>query len=339
MSATRSASSTGTRGASSPQFHARGWNWRWTFFRRDCSTWGVDLRGGDAGVSEHLLHLPQVGAAGQQVRGEAVPQRVRADRGGDAGRGCVFLDQFPDRLPPQPAAAPREEQPGRRGGCGRGKLGALLAEVLPNGIGRALAQRGEPLLAPFAVAGAEALLQVQIGQLEVRDLRRPAAGRVEQLQERPVPQIKGVDPLRRGEQPVDHAGREHVGNPLPQLVAANQLDEVFADHTLKLQEAEIHPHRHDVPRHRRRGEVARGEPRHKVAQFADRQPGSVPPAEPLIEPRQIAAVGRHGVLCQPALVREILKKHRRIAPALRPAACRGRRQFSSGGHGARPSPN
>ena len=37
----------------------------------------VDLRGGDARMAEHLLHLPQVGAAGQQVRGKAVPQRVR----------------------------------------------------------------------------------------------------------------------------------------------------------------------------------------------------------------------------------------------------------------------
>ena len=44
----------------------------------------VDLRRGDAGVAEQLLHLPQVGAAGQQVRGKAVPQRVRADVGAGA---------------------------------------------------------------------------------------------------------------------------------------------------------------------------------------------------------------------------------------------------------------
>ena len=38
----------------------------------------VDLRRRDAGVTEHFLHLPQVGPAGQQVRRKAVPQRVRA---------------------------------------------------------------------------------------------------------------------------------------------------------------------------------------------------------------------------------------------------------------------
>src|SRR5205807_1350533 len=40
---------------------------------------GVVLRGADAGVAEQLLHRAQVGPAGEQVRGEAVPQRVRAD--------------------------------------------------------------------------------------------------------------------------------------------------------------------------------------------------------------------------------------------------------------------
>ena len=33
----------------------------------------VDLRRGNARVTEHLLHLPQVGAAGQHVRGKTVP--------------------------------------------------------------------------------------------------------------------------------------------------------------------------------------------------------------------------------------------------------------------------
>ena len=39
----------------------------------------VNLRRGDAGMAEHLLHLPQIGPAGQQMGGEAVPQRVRTD--------------------------------------------------------------------------------------------------------------------------------------------------------------------------------------------------------------------------------------------------------------------
>ena len=55
----------------------------------------VDLRRGDVGVAEHLLQRAQVAAAGQQVRGEGVAQRVRAHpvlqadrRARGAGRSC-----------------------------------------------------------------------------------------------------------------------------------------------------------------------------------------------------------------------------------------------------------
>ncbi len=44
---------------------------------------GVDLRGGDAGVAEHLLHLPQVSPAGHEVGGETVAEGVWADIGGN----------------------------------------------------------------------------------------------------------------------------------------------------------------------------------------------------------------------------------------------------------------
>ena len=74
----------------------------------------VDLRRGDAGVAQHFLDLPQVGAAAEQVRGEAVPQRVRTDRVRQAGARRVPLDQFPDRFPAQTLSAARQQQPGGR---------------------------------------------------------------------------------------------------------------------------------------------------------------------------------------------------------------------------------
>ncbi len=45
----------------------------------------VDLRGGQRLVAEQFLHAAQVRAVVQQVRGEAVPQRVRADGRIEAG--------------------------------------------------------------------------------------------------------------------------------------------------------------------------------------------------------------------------------------------------------------
>ena len=76
---------------------------------------GVDLRGGDAGVAEHFLHLPQIGAAGQHVRGETVPQRVRTDLRRHAHALCVSFQQFPDPLAPQSPAAITQQRPFGRG--------------------------------------------------------------------------------------------------------------------------------------------------------------------------------------------------------------------------------
>ena len=47
---------------------------------------GVNLRGGDVGVAEQLLHGAQVGAVLQKVAGKGVAQHVRRYlRGGNAG--------------------------------------------------------------------------------------------------------------------------------------------------------------------------------------------------------------------------------------------------------------
>ena len=51
----------------------------------------VVLRRADVGVAEHFLHGAQVGPAGQQVRREAVPQRVRADACRSAPPACTYF--------------------------------------------------------------------------------------------------------------------------------------------------------------------------------------------------------------------------------------------------------
>ena len=52
----------------------------------------INLRRGDAGVAEHLLNLPQVGAAGEQMRRKAMPDRVWAGIRRRPGAGRVALD-------------------------------------------------------------------------------------------------------------------------------------------------------------------------------------------------------------------------------------------------------
>ena len=47
-------------------------------------------------MAQQLLHASQVGAVVQQVRREAVPQRVRADPRIEARRNEVFVELPPD---------------------------------------------------------------------------------------------------------------------------------------------------------------------------------------------------------------------------------------------------
>ena len=56
---------------------------------------GVDLGRADRGVAQHLLDRAQVGAAGDEVAGEAVAQGVGADVGRDAGAQGEGLDAAP----------------------------------------------------------------------------------------------------------------------------------------------------------------------------------------------------------------------------------------------------
>src|SRR3546814_2869656 len=55
---------------------------------------GVDLRGRDVGVAQHLLQRAQVGAVVQQMAGEGVAQHVRRHLGGvDAGLARQILQE------------------------------------------------------------------------------------------------------------------------------------------------------------------------------------------------------------------------------------------------------
>src|SRR5713226_4275822 len=69
----------------------------------------VDLRGGDVRMSEHGLHRAQVGAALEQVGGEAVPQRVRV-HAAQPRRARVAAEQLPESLARHAAAAGSDEE-------------------------------------------------------------------------------------------------------------------------------------------------------------------------------------------------------------------------------------
>src|SRR5258707_8724675 len=69
----------------------------------------VNLCGRDVAVAEHLLHGAQVRATFQQMRGEAMPQRMRADPCESRIVGGPSLERFEKSLPGHCATEPRDE--------------------------------------------------------------------------------------------------------------------------------------------------------------------------------------------------------------------------------------
>ncbi len=67
---------------------------------------GIDLRCGQAAVTEDFLNGPQVRTAVEEVRRSAVPNGVRARRRGVAECGEQLLDRSAHRALVDPAATP-----------------------------------------------------------------------------------------------------------------------------------------------------------------------------------------------------------------------------------------
>ncbi len=107
-------------------------------------------------------------------------------------------------------------------------------------------------------------------------------------------------------------------------------------HAFQLQVAEEDLQRHDVPGDARRGKLPAVQPGGVVGQIADRELGNASRAEPLEEPPQIAAVGRHGILRQVAFAGRV--GHEGIQPDVGHVAGLGRlrtRRFARCvGHGS-----
>src|SRR5882672_8689360 len=76
---------------------------------------GIDLRGGNIGMSQHQLYRPQVGPALQQVRGEAVPQHMWRQRYAQSRFSPIRRENLPYPYPADPPAAPVNKQKGSRG--------------------------------------------------------------------------------------------------------------------------------------------------------------------------------------------------------------------------------
>src|SRR4249919_1962341 len=95
----------------------------------------VDLRGRDRGVAEQLLDRAQVGAALEQVRGEAVSQGVRGDATGERGLADPEAETAGDVGAGEAAAALGEEKR-RLARIGSERVAAALLVAPQRSLGR-----------------------------------------------------------------------------------------------------------------------------------------------------------------------------------------------------------
>ena len=105
---------------------------------------GVDLGRRDVGVAEHLLDRAQVAAAGEQVGGEAVAERVRAHPVAEADRLGAALDDLVEALAGQRAAALVEEQRALVGAAGHLRPAGAQVAARPRPRPRGRAGRSAP---------------------------------------------------------------------------------------------------------------------------------------------------------------------------------------------------
>src|SRR5919198_2263919 len=161
---------------------------------------GVDLGRRERAVAEELLDGAEVGAALDEVCGEGVaqPMRVRRDP--------------PQRARVEPRSSHRDEERVLRG---TDKRRPRLAQVAREPVRGLLAERHDPLLAALPAYVERLLLEVDVGEVEVDRLAAAEAGRVDELDERAVPERQRLGAVQCVEARLDLIGprRDRPGAP------------------------------------------------------------------------------------------------------------------------------
>jgi hypothetical protein len=270
----------------------------------------VQLGRCDVRVPEHLLQRAQVAAAGQQVGGEGVAQRVRAHLAGEPRGGRVALDDLVEPLARETVATVVDEQPCLEAVADQ--LRAAVAEVGAERSRRGPADGDHPLLRALAAGTQDAPLQVQVADLEIDRLRGAQPACVHDLEQRAVAQRGRLRAGRLGEQLGDLVAREH----LRQLAALPRRLElrrrVLLDQVLAAQVPVEGAQAGDLALQRRRlgarlALAARRELGDELGEpgVVELQRIAARALQPLAELQEVGAVGLERVAREPALELEV----------------------------------
>ena len=148
---------------------------------------GVDLRCSDVAVAEEFLHDAEVGAAAEEVGGEAMAERVGGNALEQAAAAAVFLHQHPQADPLHRLAAAGEEQKFQRPAL---QFRAALFEIARNRLSCGLAERNDALLHSFSQHPHATDLQIGVANFYLAQFGGSQAACVKKLQNRDVAEIE-----------------------------------------------------------------------------------------------------------------------------------------------------
>ena len=180
-------------------------------------------------MAEHFLDDAEVGAALDEVRGEGVAEGVGGDFFVDPGEQRLVLDEVEDGHPAERAAVFVEEGDVVEGGFGG--LGTRI-EVGAEGVCRHFAERHEALFVALADHAHEALLEVDVRDLQAAGFGDAQAAAVEDFEDGAVaqsgPAAGGVDGFEDGRNLLDAKDFREVATELRCLDAVAGVVGAFA---------------------------------------------------------------------------------------------------------------
>jgi len=174
----------------------------------------VDLRRTYIGVSEKLLHSPQIGASLQQVGRIGVPERVWM-QGPAVGEGIA--GEHPPGIAGCHAIAAGIHEQGRRGLPDQPR--PSIMQIRPHRVARRRTEREPPDLRALPEDRDALLAQIDIADVETAALTDAQTGAVEELEERGISRRARIVGVGRGNS-VEHRDRIVAAGHARQLLRA-----------------------------------------------------------------------------------------------------------------------
>ena len=150
---------------------------------------GIDLGGGDVGVTQHHLHCPKVSSPLQQVGCKGMAYCMGFERGPDSRQFAVAPEHLPEPLTSHPLPSAGQKDHGRTLPLEQTlpSMVPVLLQRLPGGV----AQRNGPDLSALSLTVQIPHVEIQVPDLQRHQLRNPQTRRIEHFQHGLVPEPHG----------------------------------------------------------------------------------------------------------------------------------------------------